>query len=208
MQLALASLVPWAAFQVAFVVSDRWTDIRSVNWDEFATVSIVRLGFVALPSAVALLAAKRGWMRAAALVVMTAVAAVAGVLVMTTDDAQAGLAVLWVPITAIRGHVREPGLAHHRVVPVRPIAQCRVTNLARTADVSAPSTAGIIHSRSVPSAGTSPESGSKVTVSILIHSMPPKPIRFRRYWNVMHGSYPRARPPSSAGFGIVSALFR
>lgn len=56
---------------------------------------------MALPSLFPLAAARAGVMRGVVLVLMTAVAAVAGVLVVATDDAQAGLAVLLVSYFAI-----------------------------------------------------------------------------------------------------------
>jgi hypothetical protein len=96
---AAAALVPWAAFLIALVVADPWSDATRIGWNVF--VPVVYLGFVGLPSAVPLVSAKRGWMRLVVLVVMTAVAVLSAVLVTTTDDAQAGLAVLWVPLTAL-----------------------------------------------------------------------------------------------------------
>lgn len=71
---ALVALIPWAAFSLAAV---------------------------ALPSALPLAAARHRWVKLLVLVVMAATAALAGVLVVTTDDAQAGLAVLFVPYGAV-----------------------------------------------------------------------------------------------------------
>lgn len=98
---ALASLIPWAAFLLATVVADNWVDYKSTSLGGLAVASPFYLGAVALPSMLALLAARAGVMQIVVLVLLTLVAAVAGVLVMTTDDAQAGLAVLWVPYAAI-----------------------------------------------------------------------------------------------------------
>lgn len=97
----LASLIPWAAFLLATAVADVWVDYESTSLGGLAAAAPFYLGVVALPSMLPLLAARAGVMRLAVLVVMTAVAAISGVLVVTTDDAQAGLAVLWVPFVAI-----------------------------------------------------------------------------------------------------------
>lgn len=97
----LASLVPWAAFLVATALADRWVQYKSGSLAGLVRSAPFYLGFVALPSALPIAAARAGVMRLGVVVVMTAVAAVAGVLVVTTDDAQAGLAVLLVPMVAI-----------------------------------------------------------------------------------------------------------
>ncbi|MDQ3978400.1 MAG: RDD family protein [Actinomycetota bacterium] len=59
------------------------------------------LGFVALPSLAPIVVARASLTRLIVVVMMTAVAGTAGALVATSDDAQAGLAVLWVPFVAI-----------------------------------------------------------------------------------------------------------
>jgi len=97
----LASLIPWAAFLLALALGDVGVDSGWISSDGLGTAAPAALGFVALPAALPLVAARTGLLRLGALVVMTAVAVVAGVLVVTTDDAQAGLAVLWVPMAAI-----------------------------------------------------------------------------------------------------------
>jgi hypothetical protein len=97
----LASLVPWAAFLGATVLTDLWVDYKSASYGGLAASAPFYLGFVALPSLLPLAAARRGAMWIAVLVVMTAVAVGAGILIVTTDDAQAGLAVLWVPLVAL-----------------------------------------------------------------------------------------------------------
>ncbi|MEA3218264.1 MAG: hypothetical protein QOJ19_4420 [Acidimicrobiia bacterium] len=97
----IGSLVPWVAFLLATIVADFWVDFRRVSYSGLATGAPVYLPFVALPSLLPLVAARSGWPRSVVLVVMTAVGAVAGTLVMTTDDAQAGLAVLIVPYVAV-----------------------------------------------------------------------------------------------------------
>lgn len=58
-------------------------------------------GSVALPAMVPLVVERAGATRAGVLIVMTAMPTISAVLVVTTDDAQAGLAVLWVPFVAI-----------------------------------------------------------------------------------------------------------
>ena len=98
---ALASLIPWAAFLFAMVAADLFVDYKSTSLVGLVASAPAYLGFVALPSLLPLIAARRGVMWVAVLVVMTAIAAVAGVLVVTTEDAQAGLAVLWVPLLAV-----------------------------------------------------------------------------------------------------------
>ncbi len=96
-----ASLVPWLALLVSITVADYATNDHSVSLVGLAFAAPFSLGFVALPSYFPLAAASPGWMRRLVLAVMTAVATFAGVSVVTTDDAQAGLAVLWVPLVAV-----------------------------------------------------------------------------------------------------------
>ncbi len=98
---ALASLVPWAAFLLAATVADTWVDGRSGSLGGLAAAAPFYLGYVALPSMLPLLAARTSTTRLVALAVMTAVATASAVVVATHDDAQAGLAVLWVPYVAI-----------------------------------------------------------------------------------------------------------
>jgi len=96
-----ASLIPWAAFVLATALADVWVDYKSISVAGLVTAAPLYLVFVALPSALPLAAARSRSLWLAVLVVMTGVAAIAGVLVVTTDDAQAGLAALWVPFVAI-----------------------------------------------------------------------------------------------------------
>ena len=98
---AAASLVPWASFLLAATVFDILGDHTSAPLVGLAASSPFYLAFVALPSLLALAAAPPGRMRLSILVVMTAVAAVAGVLVATIEDGQAGLAVLLVPYVGL-----------------------------------------------------------------------------------------------------------
>jgi hypothetical protein len=98
---AAASLVPRAAFLAAIAITDIWVDYKSISLVALIAASPVYLGFVALPSLFPLAAAPPGWMRLTVLTVMTAVAVIAGVLVVTSDDAQAGLAVLLVPYLGV-----------------------------------------------------------------------------------------------------------
>jgi RDD family len=120
-----ASLIPWAAFVACLAVSDVRADGESASVGAviaLIAVSPVYLLFVALPSLLPLAAAAPGRMRAAVVAVMTATAALAGVLVGTSDDAQAGLAVLlvsyvglplgaiiWVTRTAANARQGSPG---------------------------------------------------------------------------------------------------
>ncbi len=97
----VASLVPWAAFLLAATLARVWADGTSLSRARLVAVSPVYLAFVALPSLLPLAAARPGLMRLVVLLVMTAVAAIAGVLVATNDDAQAGLAVFLVPYVAL-----------------------------------------------------------------------------------------------------------
>ena len=98
---ALASLIPWAVFLIAASAADTWVDDRSGSLSGLAAAAPFYLGFGALPSMLPLLAARTAVTRLVVLAVMTGVAATSAVLVATTDDAQAGLAVLWVPYVGI-----------------------------------------------------------------------------------------------------------
>ena len=121
----IGALVPWVVFLVSVPTASAFVDDRSVDVREFLSAALVYLGFVALPSLLPVAAARAGAMRMAATLLMAVVAGVAGVLIVTTDDAQAGLAVLVVPYVAVplallllvlralinRGHAaREPGM--------------------------------------------------------------------------------------------------
>lgn len=83
------------------MIADLSVEYKSTSLSGLIATASFYLGFVALPSLLPLAAAQRGMMWIAVLIVMTAVAAFAGILVVTTDDAQAGLAVLFVPYVAV-----------------------------------------------------------------------------------------------------------
>lgn len=94
--------MPWAAFVVALAIADTLEDgSGSGSGVDVFGAALFSLFFVGIPSAVPIAAARRAPLLLISLVVMTATAAVAGVLVVTTEDAQAGLAVLWVPFVAV-----------------------------------------------------------------------------------------------------------
>lgn len=97
----LAALVPWVAYTAATVITDRWVDFRSVSLVGVARAIPLTLVVVALPSLGAIAAARPVVMRRAVTAFMAVVSAGAGVAAVATDDAQAGLAVLWVPVVAL-----------------------------------------------------------------------------------------------------------
>lgn len=94
------SLVPWAAFLVTVVAHERY-DGGAVSLAGVIAAAPWYLMFVAVPSALPIAVSHHRVTRGAATVVMTATAVAAGALVVASDDAQAGLAVLWVPYVAI-----------------------------------------------------------------------------------------------------------
>ena len=96
-----SALVPWLAFLAATVVADAFVDRTSLSLTGLVLSSPFYLAFVALPSLAPIAIAQQPPTRVGAVVVMTGAAAVAGTLVVTTDDAQAGLAVLLVPVIAV-----------------------------------------------------------------------------------------------------------
>ena len=98
---ALASLIPWAAFLTAATVADTWVDGRPGSRSGLVAAAPFYLGVVALPSMLPLVAARTSRTRLVVLAAMTAVATASAVCVATNDDAQAGLAVLWVPYVAV-----------------------------------------------------------------------------------------------------------
>lgn len=73
-----ASLVPWGAFLLATTLTDVWVDYKSTSFGGLAAAAPFYLAAVALPSLFPLAAARAGVMRGVVLVLMTAVAAVAG----------------------------------------------------------------------------------------------------------------------------------
>lgn len=97
---ALASLIPWAAYLGATAVAYVWVGYS------FSPVGLLSAGplylpFVALPSLLLLAVARHRATKIVVLVVMTATAVLAAVLVVTTEDGQAGLAVFLVSYVAI-----------------------------------------------------------------------------------------------------------
>lgn len=95
------ALVPAAAFVAGMYVADGLVDWRSVEWTDPDGTAAYVVGFVGVPAMLPLAAARAGWVRGGVLLAMTAVATLAGTLVITIDDAQAGLAVLLVGYLAV-----------------------------------------------------------------------------------------------------------
>jgi hypothetical protein len=88
-----------AALGLALVVSDSGS-IGSASRGVLLAVPLY-FGFVGLPGAVSLLAARHRGVRIGCALLMTAIGGWAGRAVATTDDAQAGLAVLVVPMVGV-----------------------------------------------------------------------------------------------------------
>lgn len=82
-------------------LADSWLGDRSTSLVLLPASVPVSIGFVALPSFLPLAVARHRATKIVVLALMTSTAVIAGVLVETTDDAQAGLAVLWVPYAAV-----------------------------------------------------------------------------------------------------------
>ncbi len=99
--IVLLSLLPTAAFIIAMVVGVQFSTYKHIAVSGTVPQLIISVMFVSGPSLVAVSVAKPGIGRWCATAIMTVVAAIAGVFVITTDDAQAGLAVLWVLFTAL-----------------------------------------------------------------------------------------------------------
>lgn len=99
--LALAAGIPTLAFYVAVLVADTHVDFKSVSASGMIAGLPLYLAFVGLPSVFPFALARHAWVRAVVLLAMTATAATAGALVVTTDDAQAGLAVLIVAYVGV-----------------------------------------------------------------------------------------------------------
>lgn len=97
----VASLVPTAMFMAAVAIADVSGDLRSVSALGLLAAAPVYLLWVSLPSLLPISATRSLVARAGVTVIMGGVAAWAGVLVVRTDDAQAGLAVLLVPYVAV-----------------------------------------------------------------------------------------------------------
>src|SRR5688572_10615803 len=88
----LLALIPWVVFLVSVPVGALFTDYQSVDVPDFLSSALFYVGFVSLPSLLPIAVARAGPTRVAATAVMSIVAGVSGVLIATTDDAQAGLA--------------------------------------------------------------------------------------------------------------------
>jgi hypothetical protein len=95
---ALAALVPAVVFNVVSVLS---ADPTRLTLDDGLTGVLISLGVVWVLSLIPLAVSRHVVAFAGVLVVMTCVAAVAGYLVVTIDDAQAGLAILYVSYVAL-----------------------------------------------------------------------------------------------------------
>jgi hypothetical protein len=91
----LGSLVPCVALLTTITLAE-----DGVGVDDLAAAAPLSLFFVAVPSAIAIVASRNAATRAAVTLVMTGVAVFAGVQVATIDDGQAGLAVIYVPMVA------------------------------------------------------------------------------------------------------------
>ena len=98
---ATLSLVPWAAFVVSTPAAVPFVAHRSLDWERVPGSALGYLPLVALPCALPIAVARPGWMRAVSVVLLTGVSAVAGVLIVAIDDAQAGFAVFYVPYVAL-----------------------------------------------------------------------------------------------------------
>jgi hypothetical protein len=95
------SLLPTAAFMMAMVVAAEFSTYKHIAVSNIGSQLIVSVMGVSGPCLVPVSVAKRGIVRWCTTAIMSVVSVIAGVLVITTDDAQAGLAVLWVLYTAL-----------------------------------------------------------------------------------------------------------
>lgn len=86
--------MPWVAFLLP-------VSVGADDPGRLAAGAIAYLPFVALPSLLPLAAARPGRLRLLVLAVMTAVAAHAGFVILTSESSTAGLAVLEVPFVAV-----------------------------------------------------------------------------------------------------------
>ncbi|MGH9225615.1 MAG: RDD family protein [Acidimicrobiales bacterium] len=91
----LASFVPFVAFLVAAAAAE---ESPGAEW--LGATSFVLYIAVGLPSWAAVAAARSGLIRLAVTALLTVVAAGSAVAAATSDDAQAGLNVFWVPLVA------------------------------------------------------------------------------------------------------------
>jgi uncharacterized membrane protein SirB2 len=99
--IVVLSLLPTAVFIIAMVVAVQFSTYKHIAVSGTVPQLIISVMFVSGPCLVPISVAKPGIARWCATALMTVVAAIAGALVIMTDDAQAGLAVLWVPFTAL-----------------------------------------------------------------------------------------------------------
>lgn len=97
----LLALGPWIAFMLAVPVADWFVEYNSVYVPGFLRSALFYLGWVSLPSLLPIAAARPGTMRTATTTLMSVVAAIAGVVVATSRDAQGGLAVFIVLYVAL-----------------------------------------------------------------------------------------------------------
>lgn len=100
-KVALASLVPWAAFMAASVATAPFVEYRSVDLGGMLRFSPFYVWIIAVFSFFPVVAGRTRPTQIVATATMTAVAAWAGVVAVAQDDAQAGMAVLVIPPAAL-----------------------------------------------------------------------------------------------------------
>jgi hypothetical protein len=146
---AVASLVPWAVFLGTVATGDVWTRGSAANrLDDVADAAAFCLAAVALPSSVALLVARRS-ARVIVLGMLTAVAVVAGHLVVTSDGAQAGRYVLLIPAVALALAVLT-GVGRVALAAVRHARDASGAPLLEQVPVSAADRAGLFQPDQTP----------------------------------------------------------
>lgn len=119
----LGSLVPWVALLVTISLAE-----DNLQVDVLPLAALFWLGFVALPSGVAIVVGRSAATRMVVTVVMTGDAVFAGVEMAAIDDGQAGFPVILVPMVAfpLAGVVSAGGAAMRRwSTPRRPRARRR-----------------------------------------------------------------------------------
>jgi hypothetical protein len=89
------------AFYIGVLTADTQVDFKSISASDMVAGLPLYLAFVGLPSVFPFALARLVWVRAVVLLVMTATAATAGALIVTTDDPQAGVAVLIVAYVGV-----------------------------------------------------------------------------------------------------------
>ncbi len=117
---ALVATACLATVVMSQVVADRFVDRTSIDLAVLPFALPLLTPFVFVPVFLAVIAAKPGLLRHLVVVASVAVAATAGALTVTTDDAQAGLAILLVsyvclPLAALAGLLRLVGPARRRL---------------------------------------------------------------------------------------------